>query len=202
MSSQLHKLENNEAILLMYLAGELPDADRIEVEQMLVNDPGMRIALADLTALEADVSGVLNRADASLVLSRRESAVRRFSRAMAALDAQRRAVSEAQDVAAAASAGRRFRLAWWTYPIAAAALLVVGIMVFSGRTPMTLRPAPENQQPPQFAFSPVPQIFVDASSDPALERLDQAEREVLSLRVQDVGFFDADSSSAAPDSDR
>jgi anti-sigma factor RsiW len=42
MKSYLQKLENNEAILLMYLADELPPQDRTEVEQMLASDARMR----------------------------------------------------------------------------------------------------------------------------------------------------------------
>ena len=45
MKSYLQQLENNEAILLMYLAGELPDADRAEVEQMLAADATLRSEL-------------------------------------------------------------------------------------------------------------------------------------------------------------
>jgi len=42
MKSYLQKLENNEAILLMYLADELPPQDRAEVEQMLASDARLR----------------------------------------------------------------------------------------------------------------------------------------------------------------
>jgi hypothetical protein len=42
MKSYLQALENNEAILLMYLADELAQQDRSEVEQMLASDAGLR----------------------------------------------------------------------------------------------------------------------------------------------------------------
>lgn len=45
MTSSLQKLENNEAILLMYLAAELPPQDRAEVQQMLASDAGLRSEL-------------------------------------------------------------------------------------------------------------------------------------------------------------
>jgi hypothetical protein len=45
MKSYLQQLENNEAILLMYLADELPPDDRQEVEQMLASDPSLRAEL-------------------------------------------------------------------------------------------------------------------------------------------------------------
>src|SRR5258706_8742588 len=78
MSNLLHELENNEAILLMYLAGELPEEDRIEVEQMLAGDPALRAELAELAALQDRVSGMMARADInSTDVSRREAVVRR-----------------------------------------------------------------------------------------------------------------------------
>ena len=45
MKSYLQQLENNEAILLMYLADELPLQDRQEVDQMLASDPSLRAEL-------------------------------------------------------------------------------------------------------------------------------------------------------------
>ena len=45
MPTQLQHLENNEAVLLMYLAGELTDSDRAEVEQMLATDARLRAEL-------------------------------------------------------------------------------------------------------------------------------------------------------------
>jgi anti-sigma factor RsiW len=46
MASLLHELENNEAMLLMFLTGELPEEDRMEVVQMLASDGGLRAELA------------------------------------------------------------------------------------------------------------------------------------------------------------
>src|SRR5580700_6077554 len=48
MKSYLQQLENHEAILLMYLANELPEADRTEVDEMLVADPKLRNELENL----------------------------------------------------------------------------------------------------------------------------------------------------------
>jgi hypothetical protein len=45
MKSQLQQLENNEAILLMYLANELPPQDQAEVSEMLASDPNLRAEL-------------------------------------------------------------------------------------------------------------------------------------------------------------
>ena len=48
MNSLLHELQNNEAILLMYLANELPPQDREEVEHMLDRDANLRLELAKI----------------------------------------------------------------------------------------------------------------------------------------------------------
>src|SRR4051812_12694387 len=114
MSNLLGQLENNEAILLMYLAGELPEEDRAEVEQMLASDPALRALLAELTALQADVDGTLARCDVgAALLPRREAAVRRVARALVAAQAQ----PEPHNDAADQPTGPRFRIAWWAYPI-------------------------------------------------------------------------------------
>jgi len=84
MSNLLHELENNEAILLMYLAGELPEEDRVEVEQMLASDAALRAELLELAALQDELTGVLARADGSGDQPRREAVVRQVSRAMTA----------------------------------------------------------------------------------------------------------------------
>ncbi|MGD0541535.1 MAG: hypothetical protein ABSB33_08455, partial [Tepidisphaeraceae bacterium] len=42
MKDSVQNLEGNEAILLMYMADELPQADRLEVERMLATDAGLR----------------------------------------------------------------------------------------------------------------------------------------------------------------
>ena len=125
MSNLLGQLENNEAILLMYLAGELPEEDRAEVVQTLANDPALRGLLAELTALQADVDATFVACDAGAsLLSRREAAVRRVSRALVAAQAK----PEPRTTAADETTGPRFRIAWWAYPIAAAAAIVVGMV--------------------------------------------------------------------------
>jgi anti-sigma factor RsiW len=187
MANLLQQLENNEAILLMYLSGELPEPDRYEVEQMLANDVGLRATLAELAALNDEVTGMLGRADAAQVLSRRETVVRRVGRAIAAAKAN-------ATVPAAAPTRHRLRVAWWAYPIAAAALFVVAVMLLSDQTRVRMvvtHPDPYHDFPdtvpaaqvaPQYA-----QIFPD-----------ELERELISLKTDDLDLF----SAGTPDSDR
>jgi len=137
MSNLLQQLENNEAILLMFLAGELPEDDRVEVEQMLASDPALRRALEELAALHDGIGDTFASADAAIPLARRESMVRRVLRSLAA--AREGAMVRAPAVSAARPS--RWRIAWWVYPVAAAAMLVVGIMLMSDNHPVTLPPS-------------------------------------------------------------
>src|SRR3954452_24349124 len=83
MSTQLQQLENNEAILLMYLGGELPADDRAEVEQMLAADTKLRGELDALRATQEQLTGMFSRADAATPLPLpRPVAVRQVSRAI------------------------------------------------------------------------------------------------------------------------
>lgn len=142
MSNLLQQLENNEAVLLMYLAGELPDDDRAEVEQMLASDPALRRALEELAVLHEGVGEVFASADARVALSRRDAVVRNVSRAMAAARVERVFAGPV-----APEVGRsRFRIPWWVYPVAAAALLVVGILLMSDNRPVSL-PADHHDGP-------------------------------------------------------
>jgi anti-sigma-K factor RskA len=191
MSNLLGQLENNEAILLMYLADELPAEERAEVEQMLANDAGLRALLAELTALQADVDGVLSRADSAMRLPRREAAVRRVSRAVAAAHAK------PADGAAVADepVERRFRLAWWAYPIAAVAAVIVGMILLTDRTGVNLPPktpvAMGEDGSTAVAYAP---RILETQQDPAIDRIERAEREFLNpdpdLFTFDTSDFD------------
>jgi anti-sigma factor RsiW len=191
MSDLLKQLDNDEAILLMYLAGELPEPDRVEVEQRLINEPALRDALERLTALEAHVNAALAGMDAAraeVAAPRRASAVRRVVRAMTAVQA----AAAPAEAAEAADPRRRLRIAFWAYPVAIAACLLVGMLIMANRSPRALEPTPEvrNIQLAD-ATAPAPRIF-DAADDPALERLDDVEKQVLSLHNPDVGLFEVD----------
>src|SRR5947207_11787048 len=148
MSSLLEQLENNEAILLMYLAGELPEADRLEVEQMLASDAGMRATLAELKSLHDGVGGALARADAAQILSRREAAVRQVSRALS----QSVLTKTLGVINYAPGPRRRWPIAWLAYPIAAAAMLVIGMMIYSGNRPRSLPPSNQLPLPQQYVM--------------------------------------------------
>jgi anti-sigma factor RsiW len=59
----LQELQNNEAILLMYLAGELSSQDHADVEQMLTSDPKLRRDLQSLQEMQKQITQTLAELD-------------------------------------------------------------------------------------------------------------------------------------------
>jgi hypothetical protein len=129
MGSLLQQLENNEAILQMYLADELGVEDRREVEQMLRGDAGLAAELDELRAAQNAVMAAIGALDQSAPLAiSTPAAVRQVSRLMKQWQVDRlaRPAVEAQK-------GGRFP--WWTYPaasVATAAGVLIAMMVWWG----------------------------------------------------------------------
>lgn len=155
MSSLLHNLENNEAILLMYLADELPSQDRAEVEQMLAGDAGLRAALERLQGVHETIQAELALLDRAEPLPLTESvAVRRVGREMAQWHAGRVA---RRAVEPAPTKGKPYP--WWAYSISSAAVVLLGLLVwwgFFGETHSTLPPvnnvAQNNRTDPRWNY--------------------------------------------------
>lgn len=128
----LQHLENNEAVLLMYLAGELSPEASAEVEQMLDGNPSMR---ADLEALRrncASAEQVLERLDALTVPPIPDAvAIRQATRLMKQWQAEQCHAARKQRAAAAAAAETRsLRFPWWSYPLATAAAIALALLVW------------------------------------------------------------------------
>lgn len=129
MSDLLHQLENNEAILLMYIAGELPDVERREVEQMLATDATLRSMYSELkSAWDASLEGI-ERVDASeaMVLSR-EAAARQVGRMVRQWHAGRMVAVKPAEVARKRG-GVRMYIGMLS---ASAAVVLVGFLVWWG----------------------------------------------------------------------
>jgi hypothetical protein len=186
MSNVLGQLEN-ESILLMYLAGELSDEDRAQVEQMLGRDPTLRAQLAELAATHDAVTGMLGRldADSPVGASRREAAVRTVSRAMA--EARRQRLAEA--ATAARTSRSRLNLKRFLIPAAVAAALVTGILL----SPKTI----EMKPPDGFSYNVAdfPDVLAMEQKLEEQQRqpdpLSTLEQELLSLGTHSREF-DAD----------
>jgi anti-sigma factor RsiW len=195
MSNLLQQLENNEAVLLMYLAGELPEDDRAEVEQMLASDPALRRGLEELGALQEAVDETFARADAGVALPRGEAVVRGVGRAMSAA----RSARVAAPPAAPEVGHSRFRIAWWVYPIAAAAMVVVGILLMADNQPVSL-PA-DQPGAPALAESDIETFEIAPAAPTVTAQIfpDDLETELISLNSDGDRLF---SQTAVQDLDR
>jgi anti-sigma factor RsiW len=124
----IEKLENNEHILLMYLADELPAGDRADVERMLAADASLRRGWQELQALHATVGHGLGRLDEiSPMPVNADFALRQVGRAM------RQKMAQPAIASAAAASGRAPRSWWWLYPTVTAASIAIIAMVWLNR---------------------------------------------------------------------
>jgi hypothetical protein len=150
MTSLLHQLENNEAILLMYLADELPAEDRADVEQQLASDPVLRAELEELRGAQDSFVSTMERLDADTRLPVSESvAVRRATRMLRQWQADHvnGAVAEEEPV-------KELRFPWWSYPLTTAAAVLIAFLVWWGnRGERYERPSPN--YPMEYASGPV-----------------------------------------------
>ncbi|HEY2587588.1 MAG TPA: hypothetical protein VGI81_17715 [Tepidisphaeraceae bacterium] len=136
-SNVIEKLDNNEQILLMYLAGELPSADQADVDRLLAVDPGLRQSLAELQACQTLVDEALGNLDeASPLPVSAEAAARQTARAM------RQRMAEPKVAATSRADERSPRSWWWLYPtVAAASILVVAMLWLNRQVGPTRLPA-------------------------------------------------------------
>ncbi len=123
MASLLHQLENNEAVLLLYLADELPAEDRAEVELLLQNDAAMRAELERLEVVKAKVFGAMASLDAADRAGSQSVAIGRVGQAMRQWAELRNRPTMSID-----QTPRKFPL--WGYPLAAAAMVLLGLGIW------------------------------------------------------------------------
>ncbi|MGH7214297.1 MAG: anti-sigma factor family protein [Tepidisphaeraceae bacterium] len=128
MPNLLQQLENNEAVLLMYLAGELPEEDRVEVEQLLSVDANLRAELESLRKTQAGVVGMMQAADAATrPPMTKEVAARTAGRAMRQWFADQAARESLPEEPAPTA-----RVPWWIYTSAAAVVLLIVYVAWWG----------------------------------------------------------------------
>jgi anti-sigma-K factor RskA len=174
----LEQLQNNEAVLLMYLAGELPEEDRAEVEQLLATDARLRRERDLLRATIADTNALIATADASGRVPVAESVlVRHTIRAMNEWELNRPA-----PLLKVVTSGLRY--AWWVYPSSAAAVLFLAALVWWGYRPenpitemVGLPPAPWKMQPDHS----LPALQVPSDEIAQVDPLDEAYLEIRGI---------------------
>jgi anti-sigma factor RsiW len=127
MARLIHELENNEALLLMYLTGELPAEDCIEVEQMLAADGGMRAELIRIESAYQGAMEVLTKLDSDQSAVPAENhAIRQAMRAMKHWQVDQLA-RQPMVIAPA-----RLKIHAWMYPVGAVAALLIGTIAWWG----------------------------------------------------------------------
>lgn len=127
MANLLGQLGGDEGVLLMYLAGELPDGDRAEVEQRLSRDPALRAELESLREAHDAFAAAMPALDRVERLPAPQGpGVRRVVRAMQQWQAGRLAAEPAPEPV------KTLRYPWWAYPLAAAASVVIAFVVWWG----------------------------------------------------------------------
>jgi anti-sigma factor RsiW len=189
MSSLIQQL-NNESILLMYLAEELPVSDRADVEQMLANDARLREELESLRAAYEGAHQALAQADQTERLALPVgTAARRVGLAARSWHVRRLSAPPAP------KRRRAFQFPWWSYPLTSAvAMAVIAIswwMNRAERNPMFLPPvgAPQIVQSDDPATTTAPVELAETDDVPYLATvqdehdaaLDQVEEELLAM---------------------
>jgi anti-sigma factor RsiW len=136
MHSILQQLDNDEAILLMYLADELPPQDRAAVEARLAAEEALMSQLHNLRAMHESIGQSLTELDASQpILSKAVATQRKLQR----LIRQWQAEPHPESMHIRKRAPRNHA---WLYPVAAAAVLVIGLITWWGAVPADI-PAPQ-----------------------------------------------------------
>jgi anti-sigma factor RsiW len=205
MSSLLRQLETNEAILLMYLADELPPEDRAEVERRLAGDPSLQALLASMKEAQASAEAgmaELDRSDAASTAAA-HAAERQVARLIRQWQTKRLAEGTAATVAVASHAPQRSL--WWTYPTAAAAAVLLAVVTWwSYSHGPTQAPAPSNiasnqQLPPGPESADQEQLALNltGSFDAGRSLYDQERNTDLSQLEQQVVAMTDDTTSTS-----
>ena len=157
----IERLQNNQHVLLMYLADELSCEDRREVDQMLATDAGLRAQLQQLEETQQAVYEGLSRLDGASQLTGGEAAaIRRASAEIRSRLAKPELAMEPEAVEP------RRRSLWWVYPTAAAAVVVLAAAVWMPRHAATRRPNfPNAGVPREYSYGYAWRLY-DESWDP------------------------------------
>ena len=124
MSNLLSELENNEVVLMLYLAGELPQEDRIEVQQMVERDSALRAQCIAMDRLVSRAALSFGTDTALSAAAPAERARQRLSPIFRQWTTQR--LSRPAPIPEVAIR----RTPWFMYPLGAAAIILVAIAVF------------------------------------------------------------------------
>jgi hypothetical protein len=168
---------NNEAVLLMYLADELPADDRAEVDHVLATDPAFRAELNRLTQAQELFETGMARLDAAQPLPGELAAVRRITAAM-----RRNMLEYAARVSAPVVMRRGLRYPWWAYPTVAAASVILAFLTWWGHGDARLMGLPPvSPTGPQFVDDSAARQADELASNFANPNPTQSEQRLASL---------------------
>jgi len=124
MEAETSQLDR-QSLLMLYAADELPADQRIALEAQLATDAEMASELQQIRGAMESTEGSIKQLDGMQRLPSNEGvAVRRAARAMQQWTVDRlRSVSEPEK--------RKLVIPWWSYPAAAAAIVIVSFLVWS-----------------------------------------------------------------------
>src|SRR4051794_13626505 len=125
MSDLVNQLQSDrEAVLLLYLADELPGEERAQLERMLTLEPALRADLERMKELQLEVAGRLSELDSARPLHMSdELSTRRVMREMRRLQLE---LTSRAPVQLEASSLRHWPK--WIYPIAAVAAMIIIVL--------------------------------------------------------------------------
>lgn len=173
----IESLENNEVILLMYLANELPSEDQAEVTQMLASDANLRAELRRLRSAYEGFEDRLRRLDAlsAPTESSENYAVRRVMRAVC------RQLATPRIVETPVVEPRKLHYPWWAYPTAAAAAILLAFLTWWGNHGGT--PGAYDDRPSR------PPFVRNVSDDPNLKLAEEVERTFKTNNDSDIALL-------------
>ncbi len=177
MSSLIQELENNEALLLMYVADELPAEDKLEVEQMLASDGSLRMELEEIrSAMASSLHGLSTLDELEPISASTEAiALRSTSRMMKQWHVDRLRMQPEPTA-------KKPRYPAWVVPTAAAASILLGVVGWWGITSDARLPTMDGQK-----------IAENTTEAPAVEPVDEHARLLVdSLSNEPTDLVDAE----------
>lgn len=128
MAREPENFDDDQALLLMYLAGELPPAELEAVALRLKSDAALRAKLAELRAAQAVYLQTLQALDAAEAPPIPDEVSRRQAARLVRQWTTRRLMQPR-----AAARPRAAALPWWSYPVAAAAAILIAVILYGVR---------------------------------------------------------------------
>jgi anti-sigma factor RsiW len=187
-NEQLHDVDRR---LMLRLAGELSPRETEALEEEIAARPELRRRLEELERLERSAYSLIDRLDRQTPMPQRGAVVRNAVRAMERWNNQRLANQAARQAARTQSLATR----WWMYPAAAAAIVLIGMLIWWNNTVsdpnvnnVAVNPGypldEPRRSPERFTpgWQPMQHAFADSLTTPSLDEMDRELRSLTYIR--------------------